>query len=254
VSRRSVINHVDALQAMGLVEVTHRKTEKGSSSNLYRVCLEGGAGNAPLDNAGSQGNDINKIVGGENPALLDIVGRIPSESPAPPIKKVPLPSAARSLPSESPALGGSAGAAPRISNSFEPVIEPAAVGEQIPISVPDRPPAQNDIFNTSLPDYKKSFPMSVNWQPSANLAGLCQFNMVDLTALDPSDQDDILREFITYWITRGDVLCDQSEWERRFMKNLKRLQVSRESSLSGGHQSKRAEVSAALMDIKDTSW
>jgi hypothetical protein len=282
VSRRSVINHVDALQAMGLVEVTHRKTEKGSSSNLYRVCLESSAGNAPLENKGLKDSGLNKIVGGENPAPLDSVSRIPSEFPAPLTKKTPLPSAARSLPSESPALGGSAGAAPRISHSFESVIEPAAVGEQSPVLVTDLPPAQHDIFKTSLPDHKKHFPMSMDWQPSANLAGLCQFNMVDLAAMDPSEQDDILREFITYWITRGDRPATQSEWDRRFMQQLKRIQAQRTETTNQSargsvteavmdinnldwtdpnykvsaavKRGKRAEVSAALMNIKDTSW
>ena len=106
ISKRSVMNHIAALCASGLLRKEIRKGgPKGNSSNVYFLTLDGGG--AP---------------------------------PAPGVvQQIHQGSAAGSPPSESPALGGSAGAAPRISNSFEPVIEPVnepiaplALGEVVP--------------------------------------------------------------------------------------------------------------------------
>lgn len=91
ISKRSVMNHITALCEAGLLRKEIRKGgPKGNSSNVYFLTLEGGG--AP---------------------------------PAPGVvQQIHQCSAAGSPPSESPALGGSAAAAPRISNSLEPVMEP----------------------------------------------------------------------------------------------------------------------------------
>ena len=90
ISKRSVMNHIAALCESGLLLKEVRKGgPKGNSSNVYFLTLEGGAPPAP--------GVVQQIHQG---------------------------SAAGSPPSESPALGGSAAAAPRISNSLEPVTEP----------------------------------------------------------------------------------------------------------------------------------
>ncbi len=91
ISKRSVMNHITALCEAGLLRKEIRKGgPKGNSSNVYFLTLEGGG--AP---------------------------------PAPGVvQEIHQGSAAGSPPSESPALGGSAAAAPRISNSLEPVMEP----------------------------------------------------------------------------------------------------------------------------------
>lgn len=91
ISKRSVMNHITALCDAGLLRKEIRKGgPKGNSSNVYFLTLEGGG--AP---------------------------------PAPGVvQQIHQGSAAGSPPSESPALGGSAAAAPRISNSLEPVMEP----------------------------------------------------------------------------------------------------------------------------------
>ncbi|WP_339545134.1 helix-turn-helix domain-containing protein [Pseudomonas sp. RA_35y_Pfl2_P32] len=90
ISKRSVMNHIAALCESGLLRKEIRKGgPKGNSSNVYFLTLEGGAPPAP--------GVVQQIHQG---------------------------SAAGSPPSESPAPGGSAGAAPRISHSLEPVIEP----------------------------------------------------------------------------------------------------------------------------------
>ncbi|NNA99253.1 helix-turn-helix domain-containing protein [Pseudomonas gessardii] len=91
ISKRSVMNHITALCEAGLLRKEIRKGgPKGNSSNVYFLTLEGGG--AP---------------------------------PAPGVvQQIHQGSAAGSPPSESPAPGGSAAAAPRISNSLEPVMEP----------------------------------------------------------------------------------------------------------------------------------
>ena len=91
ISKRSVMNHITALCDAGLLRKEIRKGgPKGNSSNVYFLTLDGGG--AP---------------------------------PAPGVvQQIHQGSAAGSLPSESPAPGGSAAAAPRISNSLEPVMEP----------------------------------------------------------------------------------------------------------------------------------
>ena len=90
ISKRSVMNHITALCESGLLRKEIRKGgPKGNSSNVYFLTLDGGAPPAP--------------------------GVVQEIHPG---------SAADAPPSESAALGGSAGAAPRISHSLEPVIEP----------------------------------------------------------------------------------------------------------------------------------
>ena len=79
ISKRSVMNHITALCESGLLRKEIRKGgPKGNSSNVYFLTLDGGAPPAP--------GVVQQIHQG---------------------------SAADSPPSESPALGGSAGAAPR---------------------------------------------------------------------------------------------------------------------------------------------
>lgn len=90
ISKRSVMNHISALCESGLLRKEIRKGgPKGNSSNVYFLTLDGGA-----------------------PAAPGVVQQVHQGS------------AAGSPTSESPAPGGSAGAAPRTSHSLEPVIEP----------------------------------------------------------------------------------------------------------------------------------
>ncbi|BAO62843.1 phage replication protein [Pseudomonas protegens Cab57] len=90
ISRRSVMNHINALCEAGMLRKEIRKGgPKGNSSNVYFLTLDGGAPPAP--------GVVQQIHQGN---------------------------AAGSPPSESPAPGGSAGAAPRTSHSSEPVNEP----------------------------------------------------------------------------------------------------------------------------------
>ncbi|MDR7109212.1 helix-turn-helix domain-containing protein [Pseudomonas frederiksbergensis] len=90
ISKRSVMNHITALCESGLLRKEIRKGgPKGNSSNVYFLTLDGGAPPAP--------GAVQQIHQG---------------------------GAGGSPPSESPALGGSAAAAPRTSHSPESVMEP----------------------------------------------------------------------------------------------------------------------------------
>ncbi len=94
ISKRSVMNHIEALCECGLVKKELRPGPKGNSSNVYRL---------DFSSAGDS------LGGGANRSL-------PSAGDSPP-------GAGDSPPGAGDSLGGSAGAAPRISHSFEPVNE-----------------------------------------------------------------------------------------------------------------------------------
>lgn len=95
ISKRSVMNHIDALCDAGLVRKEIRKGgPKGNSSNMYHLRLDGEGFAPPL---------VQEIHQGSAGAALGSAGD---------------------------SLGGSAGAAPRTSHSFEPVNEP--VNEPLP--------------------------------------------------------------------------------------------------------------------------
>ena len=87
ISKRSVMNHIDALCECGLVKKELRPGPKGNSSNVYRLDFSSAG-----DSLGGSANSS-------------------------------LPGAGDSPHSAGDSLGGSAGAAPRISHSFEPVNE-----------------------------------------------------------------------------------------------------------------------------------
>ncbi|MDM4897454.1 RusA family crossover junction endodeoxyribonuclease [Escherichia coli] len=88
ISKRSVMNHIAALCESGLVKKVTRKGEKGNSSNIYLLHLDGAG-----DSLGGSAN--NSLSGAAN-------------SPG----------------SAGVAPGGNAGDSPRTSHSFEPVKEP----------------------------------------------------------------------------------------------------------------------------------
>ncbi|EMF7577752.1 helix-turn-helix domain-containing protein [Klebsiella pneumoniae] len=87
ISKRSVMNHIQALCECGLIKKELRTGPKGNSSNVYQLNLR---------------------------SARDSPGGSASRS---------LPGAGDSLPGAGDSPGGSAGAAPRISHSFEPVNE-----------------------------------------------------------------------------------------------------------------------------------
>ncbi|HFG3270516.1 TPA: helix-turn-helix domain-containing protein [Escherichia coli] len=114
ISKRSVMNHIAALCESGLVKKVTRKGEKGNSSNIYLLHLDGAG-----DSLGGSAN--NSLSGAANsPGSAGVaLGGSAGDSPG----------------SAGVALGGSAGDSPRTSHSFEPVKEPIAVGASADESV-----------------------------------------------------------------------------------------------------------------------
>lgn len=119
ISKRSVMNHIEALCECGLIKKELRTGPKGNSSNVYQLNLRS-AGDSP-------GGSVN-----------------------------------RSLPGAGDSPGGSAGAAPRISHSFEPVIESVNepikhTGASADASAPARSAKQDysPEFETAWQDYPK---------------------------------------------------------------------------------------------------
>lgn len=128
ISKRSVMNHIEALCECGLVKKELRPGPKGNSSNVYRL---------DFSSAGdSLGGSANRS----------------------------LPGAGDSPHSAGDSRGGSAGAAPRISHSFEPVnepvIEPKSNGASADAPAPKR---------SSREDYSPEFETA--WQAYPKRAG-----------------------------------------------------------------------------------
>ncbi|MFL1886309.1 replication protein [Klebsiella pneumoniae] len=126
ISKRSVMNHIEALCECGLIKKELRTGPKGNSSNVYQLNLRS-AGDSPVGSANRS-----------------------------------LPGAGDSLPGAGDSPGGSAGAAPRISHSFEPVNEPVNepikhTGASAKASAPARPAKQDysPEFETAWQAYPK---------------------------------------------------------------------------------------------------
>ncbi|ECC2038763.1 helix-turn-helix domain-containing protein [Salmonella enterica] len=88
ISKRSVMNHIDELCKSGLLKKVFRKGPKGNATNVYILTIPGAGDSPGVVQEIHQGSAGDSLLGaGDSP-------------------------------------GGSAGAAPRISHSFEPVNEP----------------------------------------------------------------------------------------------------------------------------------
>jgi DNA-binding PadR family transcriptional regulator len=99
---------------------------------------------------------------------------------------------------------------------------------------------------------RERFAMHFEWVPSEWFAERCRTSGVNLTRLEPEQQESILGEFRSYWEARGDT-ATQAQWEHKLLNQLRRV-------AAGGHapaatqQQKRAAVSASIMNIDDTDW
>ncbi|HHU4064864.1 TPA: helix-turn-helix domain-containing protein [Raoultella ornithinolytica] len=148
ISKRSVMNHIQALCECGLIKKELRTGPKGNSSNVYQLNLPS-AGYSP-------GGSANRSLPGATDSLPS-AGYSPGGS-----ANRSLPGATDSLPSAGYSPGGSAGAAPRISHSFEPVNEPVNepiknTGASAKASAPARPAKQDysPEFETAWQAYPK---------------------------------------------------------------------------------------------------
>ena len=162
ISRRSVINHIDALCDAGLLTKESRVGPQGKRSNVYVLTLDG---------AGAAHPEVQEIHQGGAGA----------------------------------ALGGGAGAAHRISNSFEPVIEP----KKPPVS----PKGEKSLRGTRLPD---------DWKlPSA----WGKWAMTELGL----QRDQILLEaetFADYWQSLPGAKAVKLDWEKTWRNWIRRAATS----------------------------
>lgn len=67
-SKRSVIEHIKKLEAQNLLTISHRKTPKGNSSNLYLLTLSGGENSALGSEISALGSEISAPPPSENSA------------------------------------------------------------------------------------------------------------------------------------------------------------------------------------------
>lgn len=232
-SRRTVITHIEKLVELGLLKKFYRKGEKGNSSNQYLLTLDG-----------------------EKSALAK-----PSENIAPPpSEEFAPPSAADSPPSENTAPPPSENAAPRIDHSFEPISEPVCVEPVIsesaePIAhTAEKPHPVHPVFQNTITDHRRQ-PMSIDWQPTEQLASLCRMQRIDVSQLSEDDQECIIGEFRSYWLTRPETQQNQSGWEHKLAVQIKRAVLKTQTASDGlSKADRRAAVSGAVMNISDTDW
>ena len=117
ISRRSVINHIDTLCEQGLVRKVYRSGEKGNSSNVYILNLDGA-----------------KISPPSEKSAPEVVKQFhqPSEISAPP-------------PSEK--------SAPRTSHSFEPVNEPKDNTQPVAVTAKSRYAFEGEVIRLNQKDF-----------------------------------------------------------------------------------------------------
>ncbi|WP_109937979.1 helix-turn-helix domain-containing protein [Proteus mirabilis] len=123
ISRRSVINHIDALCEQGLVRKVYRSGEKGNSSNVYKLNLD-----EPIQESPSEKSALGMVKDLHHPSEKSAPP--PSEKSAPPPSEKSALGMVKDLhhPSEKSAPPPSEKSAPRTSHSFEPVNEPKKKG------------------------------------------------------------------------------------------------------------------------------
>lgn len=257
-SRRTAIAHINALEAMGLVSITHRKGEKGNGTNIYQLHFSGGEKIAPPDIAGAAGGENISplesdapITGGEISAPLEDTGVSDGEGFAPPSESISPPSAAFAPDGEISAPPPSENAAPRTSHSFEPVNEPSS-------NTAAADDSHIELFEKDHLVCTDHFEMHEHWQPSNRLHEMCALQQIDLSVFDEDEQSDLLGQFKNFWMfDRQGSMKNAGGWDAAFVKHLKFHQLKKHHGTpvaSSGKQATRAAVTASVMNISDTDW
>ncbi|HEM7186223.1 TPA: helix-turn-helix domain-containing protein [Providencia rettgeri] len=152
ISRRSVINHIDALCEQGLVRKVYRSGEKGNSSNVYILNLDGA-----------------KISPPSEKSAPEVVKQFhqPSEKSAPPPSEKSAPEVVKQFhqPSEKSAPPPSEKSAPRTSHSFEPVNEPKDNTQPAAVTAKSRYAFEGEVIRLNQKDFTE-------WQ--------CLYSNIDL--------------------------------------------------------------------------
>lgn len=118
----------------------------------------------------------------------------------------------------------------------EPVVDAGASSSSAPVADqpsvdPDEQAHQDAIFShvdsgpvvpaVSVPA-GRLFGMTIDWQPTVSgLSDHCRLLRVDLSGIDPDQQEEILGEFISYWIGKPGERRTQTNWERTLAKQIR---------------------------------
>ena len=226
-TRRSVLQHIKKLVEDGFIRSTQRKGPKGNSTNVYQMVFAPSAIIAQAINAGYA--EIAPTPS-EEIAQLDNTTPLSCENISPPSAEI--------TPTPSEIF------AHRTCHSLEPVIKE---GSPITDIAPPNLFSVNTISNNL-------FYMRETWQPTEQFNKTCKFRGIRLNTFLPDEQEDLINEFRAYWMTKS-VQFNQSGWEHKLINSLKRSKENKNAPANiNSLQSKRAAVSASIMDIKDTSW
>ncbi|MCJ8299700.1 MAG: DnaT-like ssDNA-binding domain-containing protein, partial [Pseudomonadales bacterium] len=94
----------------------------------------------------------------------------------------------------------------------------------------------------------KKFPMTESWQPTEKFGDQCKFRNVNLSALALDDQEDLINEFRSYWMTQ-DTQLNQSGWEHKLIGSLKRSQERKSGTGRNPQSFKGGKFSSAHGDM-----
>jgi len=137
---------------------------------------------------------------------------------------------------------------------------PAAETEDPFLSNLFRPEARETLPAVPAPaQSRERFAMHFEWVPSEWFAERCRTSGVNLTRLEPEQQESILGEFRSYWEARGDS-ATQAQWEHKLLNQLQRVAAKAAGQQPFGPatpQQKRAAVSSLVMDgvmNPDSDW
>lgn len=251
VSERSVQNYLSEFVERGIIEVRTRKTESGStSSNLYKLNLH----KAPQIVRKNKRRNHRGENSAPYPAKHDEVGCNGCGEGVQPFRE------------------GGATVAPKpiTEPTNDPVIEPddadaASSGELVADHSPVEPDEQAHhaaIFGhqdsgpavpAATSTDRNFFSMHWQWMPSEWFSERCRTAGVNLTNLEPAQQESILGEFRSYWESEGSART-QAQWEHKLLRQLQRVPSGAAVAAIQTRQQKRADLSASVMDIEDTSW
>ncbi|WP_235009115.1 DnaT-like ssDNA-binding domain-containing protein [Marinobacterium lutimaris] len=111
-------------------------------------------------------------------------------------------------------------------------------------------------------DSRERFEMHFEWVPRDGFYERAQAAGVVLSKIETDQADEILGEFRSYW--NGEAVAHtQSQWEHKLIRHLKRHATgytgvmpppAGSAAPAVDRREARRQVSAALMDIHDTSW
>ncbi|MCJ8337600.1 MAG: DnaT-like ssDNA-binding domain-containing protein [Pseudomonadales bacterium] len=112
------------------------------------------------------------------------------------------------------------------------------------------PPSQiapPDLFAVST-DVRPKFSMSETWQPSEQFSAACKFRGVNISTLSTDEQDDLINEFRSWWMTQN-IQLNQAEWEHKLLSNLKRSQTRKTGTGGSLETFKGKKFSSAHGDL-----